>query len=626
MSCARLSGWCRPVGDCHPFDAVHHCEQENRRGALGSRSSPGAGLLGRHALGEDPMMLLLADPQTLSATDTVSRRSTLLLTPSVATIPVGGSPLGVTLTPDGGRAYVANQSSDDISVIDTATNTVTVTIAAPGGPRLLSFSPDGTRAYVTLFDTGSVGVIDTATNVLTTTIPVGAGAVQCALTPDGTRAYVTCQTAGVVSVIDTTTNSVTTPITGLSLPTGAAVSPDGARVYVPNAGDGTVAVIDTATNTVSASILTGDVPILVALTPDGTRAYVSVAGENAVKVIDTATNTVTAAIPVGNGPRMVAMSPDGTAVYVADLSANTVTVIDTATNTAVDSIPVGNSPIGVAVSPDASRLYVTNSADNTVSVIALTLMPGQGSTAGGTIVTIRGHNLAAATAVHFGGAAATILSNTATSVTVRTPPGSGAVPVTVTTPGGTGGFGTFVYRPAPLLSGISTTSNPYGGAGPAMGPVTGGGTAVITGVNLSGATAVRFGSRQAVIQSVTDTAITVTVPSASSPGPVPVTVVTPGGTAGGLTFTYVAGPTVSGVVPTTGRTAGGTDVTLTGTGLATTHQVTFDGVFAPFTVVSDTTVTAIAPPHTSADNITITVTTLGGTTSWSGFSYQDPTI
>ncbi|GAA2349051.1 YncE family protein [Streptomyces violaceusniger] len=89
-------------------------------------------------------MLLLADPQTLSATDAVARRSTPLLTPSVATIPVGGSPLGVTLTPDGGRAYVAYQSSDDISVIDTATSTVTLTIAAPGGPSLLSFSPDGT--------------------------------------------------------------------------------------------------------------------------------------------------------------------------------------------------------------------------------------------------------------------------------------------------------------------------------------------------------------------------------------------------------------------------------------------------------------------------------------------------
>lgn len=51
------------------------------------------------------------------------------------------------------------------------------------------------------------------------------------------------------------------------------------------------------------------------------------------------------------------------------------------------------------------------------------ISPNQGSTGGGTTVTITGSNLAAATAVRFGSKLATITANTATSITATSPPG-----------------------------------------------------------------------------------------------------------------------------------------------------------------------------------------------------------
>ncbi len=328
-------------------------------------------------------------------------------------------------------------------------------------------------------------------------------------------------------------------------------------------------------------------------------------------MVDTATTAVIATIGVGTLPRFVAVSPDGTAAYTTDFTDNAVTVIDTATNTATGTIPTGNGPVCVAVTPTGNGLYVTDNTDNAVTVIALTIVPSHGTTAGGTIVTIRGHDLAGATAVRFGNTPATILADTATSVTVRTPAGQGAVPVTVTTPGGTAVFGTFHYLPAPLLTGITPTT----------GPVTGGGTAVITGANLATTTSVRFGSRTATIQSVTDTAVTVAIPAAPSSGPVPVTVVTPAGNAGGLTFTYLDAPSLTAVDPASGPTGGGTDVTITGNHLATTQDVTFDNTPAPFTVISDRTITATTPPHPAA-GVTLTVTTSGGSTQ-STYTYLD---
>jgi YVTN family beta-propeller protein len=47
----------------------------------------------------------------------------------VAAVPVGDEPNGVAVTPDGKHAYVANFESLDVSVIDTATNTVVATVA-----------------------------------------------------------------------------------------------------------------------------------------------------------------------------------------------------------------------------------------------------------------------------------------------------------------------------------------------------------------------------------------------------------------------------------------------------------------------------------------------------------------
>ncbi|WP_371834426.1 IPT/TIG domain-containing protein [Streptomyces antimycoticus] len=64
---------------------------------------------------------------------------------------------------------------------------------------------------------------------------------------------------------------------------------------------------------------------------------------------------------------------------------------------------------------------------------------------------------------------------------------------------------------------------------PGQGSSAGGQAAVITGTNLTGATAVRFGGKLATITANDATSVTVTTPSGN--GVVPVTVTTPGGTA-----------------------------------------------------------------------------------------------
>ena len=50
--------------------------------------------------------------------------------------------------PDGSKVYVTNNGANTVSVINTATNTVSATITVGIRPLGVSVSPDGSKVYV----------------------------------------------------------------------------------------------------------------------------------------------------------------------------------------------------------------------------------------------------------------------------------------------------------------------------------------------------------------------------------------------------------------------------------------------------------------------------------------------
>ena len=125
------------------------------------------------------------------------------------------------------RAYVANNCSNTVTVIDTATNSVIATIPVGINPEGVAITPDGTRAYVANITSQTVSVIDTATNTVIATIPVSSTfPFAVAITPDSARAYVTHLFGSTVSVIDTATNTVIATVpAGGDCPAGIAITP-----------------------------------------------------------------------------------------------------------------------------------------------------------------------------------------------------------------------------------------------------------------------------------------------------------------------------------------------------------------------------------------------------------------
>jgi len=266
-------------------------------------------------------------------------------------------------------AYVANYSSGNVSVIDTATNTVVSTITVGTNPFDVAITPNGQYAYVVNVGSSNVSVINTSTNAVVATISVGTSPFDVAITPNGQYAYVVNVGSSNVSVINTATNTVVSTISVGTNPYSIAITPNGLYAYVANEGSGNVSVINTATNTVVDTISTGGYPVGIAITPNGRYAYVASTGSTSVLVIDTATNTVVSTITVGTNPFDVAITPNGQYAYVTNEGSKNVSVINTSTNTVVNTISVGSSPAGIAITPNGLYAYVVNSGNNNVSVI-----------------------------------------------------------------------------------------------------------------------------------------------------------------------------------------------------------------------------------------------------------------
>ena len=78
-----------------------------------------------------------------------------------------------TITPSGSTVYVADENSNSVDVISTATGRVTGSIAVQGLPMSIAATPDGSQVWVGNGYTGSISVISTATNAVTDTISGG---------------------------------------------------------------------------------------------------------------------------------------------------------------------------------------------------------------------------------------------------------------------------------------------------------------------------------------------------------------------------------------------------------------------------------------------------------------------
>jgi serine/threonine protein kinase, bacterial len=281
------------------------------------------------------------------------------------TVRVGDYPTTVAVTPDGKRAYVTNQNSGSVSVVDTESNVVVASIQVGSVPWGVAITPDGRRAYVTNCDSRSVSVIDTQASSVVKAIDVGECPTGLTVTPDGRAAYVANNQSSSVSVIDSVTDAVTATIAVGDHPSDVAITPDGRYAYTTSSASNSVSVIDTAAGTARNAIVVGAPGSWIedfTITPDGRRAYVAFGNWYSVAVVDLSDNATTATIRLGKAGEGVAIGPDGRQAYVT--TGASLSVINTDTNAISTTVQLDGYPRGVAISPDGRHAYVSDYSSN----------------------------------------------------------------------------------------------------------------------------------------------------------------------------------------------------------------------------------------------------------------------
>jgi YVTN family beta-propeller protein len=239
--------------------------------------------------------------------------------------------VGVVYAPDGKRAYASAGGNNKIRTYDVAadgslTETAPIALAPGSYPSGLAISADGKRLYVANDLGESMSIIDTASGTVSSTTATGHNPYTVVLSKDGTKAYVSNWGGNTVSVVNALTGASQGSITVGTHPSALAVNPVTGDLYVANTDSDSISVVDTAAGTVKLTIElapypnapVGTSPDAAAVAPDGKTLYVADAGDNDVAVVDLAAGTVSGLIPTGWYPTGLAISEDGSELYVAN--------------------------------------------------------------------------------------------------------------------------------------------------------------------------------------------------------------------------------------------------------------------------------------------------------------------
>ncbi|WP_195911170.1 IPT/TIG domain-containing protein [Streptomyces kaniharaensis] len=474
---------------------------------------------------------------------------------------------------------------------------VTLTGARFVGATSVKFDTAAATSFTVISDTTIIAVA-----------PAGAGTVQVTVTNSSGPSNGVAYTYVPVPVLTSAApnqgplgggNTVT--LNGTSLTTVSSVK------FGTTAASSFTVLSDTVV-TVSAPAGAGTVPITVA-SPGGTSNGLSYTYVPAPVV----TSVVPNQGPVGGGNTVTLTGSNFatvSSVRFGTTAASSFTVVSGTQITA--TVPPGVAgPVPVTVTSSGGTSSPTPYYYIGLPVLS-DAVPDVGPVAGGNTVTLTGSNLLTVFSVKFGAVSAssfTLVSDNV--VTAVAPAGSGTVPITLHTIGGTSNGVPYTYLPAPVLGGLL----------PDHGPAAGGNSVTLEGTDLTTVTSVDFGGTPTSFTVLSDTRITATAPAGAA-GPVAVTATGPGGTSDPVTYTRVAAPVVTSVVPNQGPVGGGDTVTLTGSNFATVSSVSFGASPASsFTVVSGTQITATVPPGV-AGPVPVTVTSSGGTSSPTVFYYH----
>jgi YVTN family beta-propeller protein len=238
-----------------------------------SSGSPG-GQPSRDYFGDNEPVLISPDSPALIRRPAAPEEAAVIT--EAESKPVYRSPMHVCFSPDGRRAYVVNQTSDSVSMLDVRTREVVDEIPVPPQPTHAALSPDGRTLYVTSLYANALAVLDVERRRHMRKIETGYGPYGVTVSADGKKLYVANSLSDTLSIIDVKTGETVfeTPV-GRN-PRYVAEARNSARLVVTNSLSRDVSLVDPASGKLleTRKLGEGAIPRQVACSRDGKWSFV----------------------------------------------------------------------------------------------------------------------------------------------------------------------------------------------------------------------------------------------------------------------------------------------------------------------------------------------------------------
>lgn len=284
-------------------------------------------------------------------------------------------PQGMIVNPLNGYSYIANQLSNNISVLNSdgvVISLITVSDDNPFGDspvdltvNSLADSPDYGTVYVANLIGDSVSIINSQLQVIGA-IPVGKRPISIAFNPMNELIYVANIAENTISIIDTTTQTVIDTISLETTPKHITINSLTGETYLIQSNNITILSLD---NQVSSTIENiGSQLCRAAYHPINQKLYLVSSLENSVIPLNLETFTLETPIATGNDPFAIVFNPNTELLYIGNRGDNSYSIIDT-NESVVSTLFLGVVGNSIAFDKERETIFSTNTINGTINFI-----------------------------------------------------------------------------------------------------------------------------------------------------------------------------------------------------------------------------------------------------------------
>jgi YVTN family beta-propeller protein len=166
----------------------------------------------------------------------------------------------VAVAEEAGRVVTANIGSGTATIVDPSTHSVVAHLETGAGAEGLTIHPDGRRAYVTNRSAGTLVEIDLENAVVARSMEVGDFPIRVKARPGGAELLVSNANGNEVVAVDPEEWKILRRLPVGAAPIGILITPDNQTAYVANTQDDKLTVIDLVNWAVAGEIVAGDEP------------------------------------------------------------------------------------------------------------------------------------------------------------------------------------------------------------------------------------------------------------------------------------------------------------------------------------------------------------------------------